>query len=349
MSKSSSPFQSKVDVFMPLYIGRYLQDTTELDGAESGFYLHLLMHIWTTGPLPNDDRKLAQIAKTTPDAWSIASASVKHRLFLGSDGMLHQRGAERIKAEWVEKRLKAHEKAQLAANTRWKKYREQKANKNDAPSIARAMPYNGKVQVQKQKQTPPTPPQLRQGGPDAPHTGVLQASARRTSRPAAAGAPGGRSAAMLGGKVKQIKGETARNAPRTRPNRQVEGIHPKNVGDGGAIPHLSVAPGAKKVVQPQKTDPRERAFQEEIFAYWRGQNPEHPDCPWGEAEWRALRALLIKVADLSLGQLRTALRNRAASGIPPGVFPGKWLRNILDYSSGPLDRFHKPLRSSRVM
>jgi len=52
--------------WMPLYIGDYLRKTTHLDARGSGAYLHLIMHYWDHGSLPNDDRELARIAKLTP-------------------------------------------------------------------------------------------------------------------------------------------------------------------------------------------------------------------------------------------------------------------------------------------
>lgn len=55
--------------FMPLYIPDYLADTAHLDALESGAYLHLIMHYWMNGGLPQDDRSLARIAKTTEKQW----------------------------------------------------------------------------------------------------------------------------------------------------------------------------------------------------------------------------------------------------------------------------------------
>jgi len=51
--------------WMPLYIGDYLRKTTHLDATGSGAYLHLIMHYWDHGSLPDDDRELARIAKLT--------------------------------------------------------------------------------------------------------------------------------------------------------------------------------------------------------------------------------------------------------------------------------------------
>jgi uncharacterized protein YdaU (DUF1376 family) len=54
---------------MPLYVADYLADTAHLGALESGAYLHLIMHYWQTGSLPDDERKLARIAKMTDAQW----------------------------------------------------------------------------------------------------------------------------------------------------------------------------------------------------------------------------------------------------------------------------------------
>jgi uncharacterized protein YdaU (DUF1376 family) len=54
---------------MPLYVADYLADTAHLGALESGAYLHLIMHYWQTGALPDDERKLARIAKMTDAQW----------------------------------------------------------------------------------------------------------------------------------------------------------------------------------------------------------------------------------------------------------------------------------------
>jgi uncharacterized protein YdaU (DUF1376 family) len=48
---------------MPLYVADYLADTSHLGAAESGAYLHLIMHYWLKGGLPNDPVQLAKIAR----------------------------------------------------------------------------------------------------------------------------------------------------------------------------------------------------------------------------------------------------------------------------------------------
>src|SRR5262245_38708478 len=55
--------------WMPLYVADYLADTAHLRAAESGAYLHLIMHYWRRGGLPDDDRQLASITKMTIWQW----------------------------------------------------------------------------------------------------------------------------------------------------------------------------------------------------------------------------------------------------------------------------------------
>jgi uncharacterized protein YdaU (DUF1376 family) len=79
------------DTWMPLYIGDYLGDTMELDGAQHGAYLLLLMYYWRNGPLPIDDAKLAQIARTDIRLWKKLVGPVVRAFFHEQDGRLHQK------------------------------------------------------------------------------------------------------------------------------------------------------------------------------------------------------------------------------------------------------------------
>ncbi|MBA3241595.1 MAG: YdaU family protein [Acidobacteria bacterium] len=54
---------------MSLHIGDYRKDTGHLRAAQHGAYLLLIMHYWTKGGLPNDDRQLAAIACMTDREW----------------------------------------------------------------------------------------------------------------------------------------------------------------------------------------------------------------------------------------------------------------------------------------
>jgi uncharacterized protein YdaU (DUF1376 family) len=62
---------------MPLYVADYLADTAHLGAAESGAYLHLIMHYWKTGALPDDDAHLARIARMLPAEWAAARPTLQ--------------------------------------------------------------------------------------------------------------------------------------------------------------------------------------------------------------------------------------------------------------------------------
>lgn len=59
---------SKVDIWMPIYIGDYLRDTAELSAEEHGAYFLLLMHYWQkNGEIGADVDRLARVARTQPE------------------------------------------------------------------------------------------------------------------------------------------------------------------------------------------------------------------------------------------------------------------------------------------
>lgn len=74
--------------WMPLYIADYLADTAHLNAAHSGAYLHLIMHYWQTGGLPDDDAALTRIARMTTAEWRKARPIIAHFF---QDGWRHKR------------------------------------------------------------------------------------------------------------------------------------------------------------------------------------------------------------------------------------------------------------------
>jgi uncharacterized protein YdaU (DUF1376 family) len=84
---------------MPFYVGDYLADTQHLNGAQHGAYLLLIMHYWAHGGLPDDNRRLARIARTRLDHW-VKMVPVIGKFF--HDGWHHKRiDAELAKQEII--------------------------------------------------------------------------------------------------------------------------------------------------------------------------------------------------------------------------------------------------------
>ncbi len=81
--------------YMQLYVADYLADTAYLDVIESGAYLHLLMNYWQTGkPLPNDDKRLARIAKCTDEQWLNVRSTVVEYFVEQENVLIHNRVEE---------------------------------------------------------------------------------------------------------------------------------------------------------------------------------------------------------------------------------------------------------------
>ena len=55
--------------WMPFYIADYLADTGHLSTLEHGAYLLLIFHYWQNGGVPDEDARLARIARVTAKEW----------------------------------------------------------------------------------------------------------------------------------------------------------------------------------------------------------------------------------------------------------------------------------------
>ena len=142
----------KTDAWMPLWIGAYLADTQHLERHEHGGYLLLLMAYWRNrGPLLDDDRRLASIAKATVKEWRSLRPTLA-QFFTVADGCWrHKRVESELKAS-TDRAEKAASKASQAAQARWAEH--PKHPIADAPSNASS---NAQSTPQAMLGTCPTP------------------------------------------------------------------------------------------------------------------------------------------------------------------------------------------------
>jgi uncharacterized protein YdaU (DUF1376 family) len=91
--------------WMPLYVADYLADTAHLSAAESGAYLHIIMHYWLNDGLPDDDRKLARIARMSDRQWAAAKPTISEFF---DEGWKHKRiDAELARASDISNKRRA--------------------------------------------------------------------------------------------------------------------------------------------------------------------------------------------------------------------------------------------------
>ena len=82
----------RAEEWFPLYVSHYHRDTNELTTEQHGAYLLLLMACWGKGgKLPNDDTRLASIAKLTPAAWRKHAPVIREFFQSEGDVLTHKR------------------------------------------------------------------------------------------------------------------------------------------------------------------------------------------------------------------------------------------------------------------
>lgn len=112
----------KPDDWMPLHIGPYLADTTNLTRDQHGAYLLLLMAYWRRGgPLPADDGQLAAMAKASPAEWRKLKPVISP-LFVEVDGQWRQKRADEELAKAKERVEGAVAAGKAGAAARWRKH-----------------------------------------------------------------------------------------------------------------------------------------------------------------------------------------------------------------------------------
>lgn len=111
---------TKPDVWMPLYIGDYLRDTTRLTTEKHGAYFLLIMDYWVNGAPPDDDEVLASITKMQVSAWKKARPALLP-LFTIIDGQWRHKRVDEELLKASENADKYSKRGKKAAAKRWEK------------------------------------------------------------------------------------------------------------------------------------------------------------------------------------------------------------------------------------
>jgi uncharacterized protein YdaU (DUF1376 family) len=106
--------EGRADIWMPLYIGDYLADTSRLTTEQHGAYLLLIMDYWRNGPPPDDDDVLQNITRFSKFLWK-KNRVILEKYFQVQEGVWRHSRIDKEMAEALSSKAKAVEKATKAA------------------------------------------------------------------------------------------------------------------------------------------------------------------------------------------------------------------------------------------
>jgi uncharacterized protein YdaU (DUF1376 family) len=111
--------------YLPIWVADFIGDTEHLDCIETGAYLLLLFAAWRSPKcgLPDDDRKLARLARCSLKQWQRTGPVVMAFWKLAGDGLWHQKRLDEVRSQASVKSLKAVQSAQAM----WLKRRERES------------------------------------------------------------------------------------------------------------------------------------------------------------------------------------------------------------------------------
>lgn len=122
---------TRVDVYLPLYVRDFLTSTIGWSAEERGHYLTLLMIQWDRGSLPTEQADLERLSPGVGKCWPLLASKFP----AGYDGLLRNAKLEEHRGRCVEIREKRSQAAQSAASRRWS---------GDASRIANALQTHSK-------------------------------------------------------------------------------------------------------------------------------------------------------------------------------------------------------------
>lgn len=141
--------------YMPLFVADYLADTAHLSTFQHGVYLLLIMNYWQRGgPLPDDDKRLASIARIGPREWARMRGTISEFFSIADGWWLHSR-LDRDLAHVSDKSLKSKRAAQASVERRFGERstpveptdtdKERKKEEKEMPAKAGAYAFFGKT------------------------------------------------------------------------------------------------------------------------------------------------------------------------------------------------------------
>jgi uncharacterized protein YdaU (DUF1376 family) len=106
---------TKVDVYLPLYVRDFLTSTIGWTAEERGHYLTLLMIQWDRGSLPAEAKDLERLSPGVCECWSVLAGKFP----VCDDGTRRNSKLEEHRFRCVEIREKRSHAARAAASGRW--------------------------------------------------------------------------------------------------------------------------------------------------------------------------------------------------------------------------------------
>jgi uncharacterized protein YdaU (DUF1376 family) len=122
---------TRVDVYLPLYVRDFLTSTIGWTAEERGHYLTLLMIQWDRGSLPAETNDLERLSPGVCECWSVLAGKFP----VCDDGTRRNAKLEEHRTRCVEIREKRSQAAKSAASGRWS---------SDASRIANAQQTHSK-------------------------------------------------------------------------------------------------------------------------------------------------------------------------------------------------------------